>query len=163
MSRSQGGPVNVVIPMGGLGTRFAKNGYITRPKPFVRVLGKEMLMWLLDKLALRSDDSLVICFNPAYLGTGELMEEFVDGRYPNVTLVHLEGETRGAAETVMLALRGIDESLRSRPTMLCDSDTFYTANIVDQFRAVAHTHNACFVFHDTQPKPMYRYGGRHMA
>jgi len=149
--------VNVVVPMGGLGTRFAKQGYITRPKPFVRVLGKEMLLWLLEKLNLGPDDHLVICFNPSYMATGRLMQRFVQERFPHVTLVELKGETRGAAETVLIALQDLPEDLRSRPTMLCDSDTFYTADIVSQFRSVAASSNACFVFHDTQPKPIYSY------
>lgn len=124
-----------------------------------------MLLWLLDKLKLREDDGLVICYNPSYMATGALMRRFVRDAFPNVTLVELQGETRGAAETVLLALEALPEASRARPTMLCDSDTFYTADIVSRFRAVAHNSNACFVFHDTQPKPIYRqaappYGDR---
>ena len=41
--------------------------------------------------------------------------------------------------------------------MLCDGDTFYTADIVSMYRAVSATHNATFTFCDTQPKPIYSY------
>ena len=41
--------------------------------------------------------------------------------------------------------------------MLCDGDTFYTADIVSRYRAVAATHNGTFCFVDTQPKPIYSY------
>ena len=43
--------MNVIVPLGGLGTRFQNEGY-NRPKPFVRVLGKEMILWVLDSLNL---------------------------------------------------------------------------------------------------------------
>ncbi|CAE7781378.1 rmlA [Symbiodinium sp. CCMP2592] len=38
-----------------------------------------------------------------------------------------------------------------------DGDTFYTSDVVGQFRKIAATHNAVFCFHDTQPKPIYSY------
>jgi NDP-sugar pyrophosphorylase family protein len=91
-----------------------RQGYVTRPKPFVRVLGKEMLLWLIDRLNLGPEDHLVICFNPAYLCTGELMRRFVQDQYPNVILVELKGDTRGAAETVMIALEALPAHLKTR-------------------------------------------------
>ena len=33
-------PRNVVIPLGGIGSRFQTEGYLTRPKPFIPVLGR---------------------------------------------------------------------------------------------------------------------------
>ena len=62
-----GPPINVIIPLGGLGSRFQKEGYLTRPKPFVRVLGKEMILWVVDNLSIRSDDGLVLVYNPSWM------------------------------------------------------------------------------------------------
>eukprot|EP00928_Gymnodinium_smaydae_P014629 TRINITY_DN15388_c0_g2_i1.p1 TRINITY_DN15388_c0_g2~~TRINITY_DN15388_c0_g2_i1.p1 ORF type:complete len:522 (-),score=91.61 TRINITY_DN15388_c0_g2_i1:102-1595(-) len=149
--------MNVVVPLGGLGSRFQKEGYLTRCKPFVPVLGKPMILWVLDGLSLRDEDTLVIVYNPSFMGIGNFMREVVGAKYPDCKFVELEGPTRGAAETVLIGLKGIDESLRKRPTLLADGDTFYTADIVNKFRAVAATHNAVFCFHDTQPKPIYSY------
>ena len=98
--------MNVIVPLGGLGTRFQNEGY-TRPKPFVRVLGKEMILWVLDSLSLQPEDSLVIVFNPAFLSMDVFMKEIVQTRYTNCTLVELAGPTRGAAETVLLGLKGL--------------------------------------------------------
>ena len=39
----------MMIPLGGLGSRFQKEGY-TRPKPCVQVMGKPMILWVLDSL-----------------------------------------------------------------------------------------------------------------
>ena len=50
------GSSRVALPAIGRGqgayvTRFQNEGY-NRPKPFVRVLGKEMILWVLDSLNL---------------------------------------------------------------------------------------------------------------
>ena len=63
---SDGGPLTVMIPLGGLGSRFQKEGY-TRPKPFVPVMGKPMILWVLDSLKVRPEDELVIVYNPDFL------------------------------------------------------------------------------------------------
>lgn len=149
--------LNVIIPLGGLGTRFQKEGYLTRPKPFVPVLGTPMILWVLESLALSESDTLVIVYNPSFMSLGNFMREVVGGAYPACKFVELPGPTRGAAETVLFGLRALEEPMRKRPTLLADGDTFYTANIVGMFREVAQTHNACFCFCDTQPNPIYSY------
>jgi len=50
--------------------------------------------------------------------------------WDRVTFVELKGPTRGAAETVLRGLEGLPAELVARPVMLCDGDTFYTADIV---------------------------------
>lgn len=147
----------MIVPLGGLGSRFQKEGYLTRPKPFVAVLGKPMLLWVLENLTIGMDDALVIVYNPAFMNIGHFMREVVGTAFPDCKFVELTGPTRGAAETVLFGLRALDEELRSRPTLLADGDTFYTVDVVTRFRAVADTHNAVFCFNDTQPKPIYSY------
>mmetsp|Transcript_67548 Transcript_67548/g.162165 ORF Transcript_67548/g.162165 Transcript_67548/m.162165 type:complete len:444 (-) Transcript_67548:140-1471(-) len=150
--------MNVIVPLGGLGTRFQKQGY-TRPKPFIRVLGKEMILWVLDSLCLTKEDTLVIVFNPDFMCMGGLMEEVVLPRYPACKLVHLTGPTKGAAETVLIGLQALRESLKAnRPCVLCDGDTFYTADVVGKYRPVgAARSNGTFVFEDKRPEPIYSY------
>lgn len=41
--------INIVIPMAGLGSRFAKEGY-EKPKPFIDVNGKPMIVRVLENL-----------------------------------------------------------------------------------------------------------------
>jgi HAD superfamily hydrolase (TIGR01509 family) len=41
--------INLVIPMGGLGSRFEKEGYVT-PKPFLPIFGKEMYRWVIENM-----------------------------------------------------------------------------------------------------------------
>ena len=59
-------PLTVMIPLGGIGSRFQKEGY-TKPKPFVSVLGKPMILWVLDSLKLSPQDALVVVYNPSWM------------------------------------------------------------------------------------------------
>ncbi len=147
-------PVTVLIPLGGLGTRFAKEGYL-QPKPFINVLGKPMILWVLDSLKLCANDAVVIVYDPSFIPPK--FWEPIASAYPNLVLVELDGPTRGAAETVMLGLSGVPRALRERPVMLIDGDTFYEEDIVSQYREVSTTTNAVFYFVDTQPQPLYSY------
>lgn len=149
--------MNVVIPLGGVGSRFQTEGYLTRPKPFIPVLGKPMISWVVDNLSLQADDSLIIIFNPSWMSMKNFMQEILADKDSRIRLVELPGPTRGAAETVLIGLQALPKELRTRPTLLADGDTFYTSDVVGQFRKIAATHNAVFCFHDTQPKPIYSY------
>ena len=94
--------MNVMIPLGGIGSRFQKEGY-KYPKPFVKVLGKEMILWVVDNLKLGPKDTLVVVYNPKFLDMRELMEMVVE-RVPGTLLVELPRPTLGA-----YSASGLDE------------------------------------------------------
>jgi hypothetical protein len=121
----------------------------------VNVLGKSMILWVIDSLKVRPDDALVIVYDPNFIG--RKYWEPVCSAHPCVSLVELTGATRGAAETVLLGLRGISRALRSRPVMLVDGDTFYEDDVVSGYRDICATSNGVYYFDDTQPKPLYSY------
>ena len=147
-------PMTVMIPLGGIGSRFQKEGY-TQPKPFISVLGKPMILWVLDSLKLGENDTLVVVYNPGWMSPK--FWELVRGKYPGLHLIELPGPTRGAAETVQIGLNGLPKRLRSQPVMLVDGDCFYDEDIVSTYRAISATSNGVFYFVDTQPKPIYSY------
>ena len=80
--------MNIMIPLGGLGTRFQKEGFI-RPKPFVRVLGKEMLVWIIDNIKLGTEDSLIIVFDPQFLSSKKYMIEIIKFYFPKILFVEV--------------------------------------------------------------------------
>jgi hypothetical protein len=93
-------PINVIIPIGGIGSRFAKQGY-RYPKPLINIVGRPMLLWLIDNLSLRPHDTLWIAINE------EVDDEFRIGQlvsktFPNIDLrlLQLRHQTKGASETV---------------------------------------------------------------
>ena len=93
-------PINVVIPIGGIGSRFAKQGY-RFPKPLINIVGRPMLLWLIENLSLKPRDSLWIAVNE------EVDDEFRVGQLVSKLstkvdfhLLRLKHQTRGASETV---------------------------------------------------------------
>ncbi len=51
--------INIVIPMAGLGSRFAKEGY-SKPKPFIDVLGKPMIERVMENLSIPNATYILI-------------------------------------------------------------------------------------------------------
>ena len=43
--------MNIIIPLGGKGERFIKEGFF-QPKPLIKILNKEMILYVLDNLNL---------------------------------------------------------------------------------------------------------------
>ena len=56
----------VIIPLGGIGSRFKKNGY-DRPKALINVFGKPIIFWLLDNLIIENNTTVYIPYNKEYL------------------------------------------------------------------------------------------------
>ena len=54
--------INIVIPMAGAGSRFAKAGY-KKPKPFIDVLGKPMICHVLDNLNMPNAKFILLAKN----------------------------------------------------------------------------------------------------
>lgn len=57
--------INILIPAAGAGSRFAKEGY-EKPKPFIDVLGKPMIVRVLENLKV-DDAHYIIILQKAYL------------------------------------------------------------------------------------------------
>ena len=123
----------VMIPLGGIGSRFQSEGYAA-PKPFVKVFGTPMIVKVIESLKLKPNDALVIVYNPAFLDRRVWAP--LKSAYPALTLVELGGPTRGAAETVLIGLKGLPRKLLERPVMLVDGDCFYDEDILSMYRAV---------------------------
>jgi dTDP-glucose pyrophosphorylase len=93
-------PINVIIPIGGIGSRFAKQGY-RYPKPLINIVGRPMLLWLIDNLSLKPGDTLWMAVNE------DVDDEFRIGQLVSKTftridfrLLRLRHQTKGASETV---------------------------------------------------------------
>eukprot|EP00466_Bigelowiella_natans_P021520 jgi/Bigna1/72847/fgenesh1_pg.21_\ len=133
-------PLNLIIPLGGVGSRFQKEGFM-QPKPFVRVLGQGMVEWLVETLrGVKPCDSLVIIYNPRFLTMENNMlrlAEKLKAKFASVKLVRLPGPTKGAAETVLYGVKELSSTELKNPCMLLDGDCFYHVNIVSKFREFA--------------------------
>jgi capsule biosynthesis phosphatase len=162
----------LLIPIGGLGTRFSKLGY-KKPKPLIDVLGKPILFWLLDNLDLSASGQpgskrkthrgiapwtkIVIPYNPSL--SEYRFEDLLKKTYPKLDFlfVKLLGDTEGASHTIKLALEELEKLKYEDENILClDSDNFYTTNVIKRFVELENK-NVVITFEDKTETPIYSY------
>ena len=150
----------ILIPLGGVGIRFAQHGY-KQPKALIRVMGKPILYWLLDNLPIHNENThdsehiVYIPYNKAY--AEYRFESTLRKQYPHVHFEFfcLRENTRGAAETIFLSLCNLEAKISSKdqPILCLDGDNFYTCDIISQWNG----ENSVFTFYDLQESPIYSY------
>lgn len=140
----------VIIPLGGLGTRFKKFGY-ANPKPLVNVFGKPIIFWLLDNLNLTNIKKILIPYNKELKRYN--FEEMMINKYPkhSFCFLELENDTRGATETLYKMLECITDC--DCPIISVDGDNFYTDDIITKWNG----ENKIFTFEDYNIDPIYSY------
>ena len=124
--------MNIIIPLGGKGERFLKNGY-TQPKPLIPILGKCMIEYVLDNLNIsNTNDKIFIIYNVS-LNSYDF-SEYIKHKYPNVQFVKIN-DTKGAVETLFLGITYILNNYSyNNKCLILDCDTFYTQDIVSIFK-----------------------------
>ncbi len=144
----------VILPLAGEGERFAKRGY-RMPKPLVPVLGRPMILRVIESLDLRSDDHLQIVHHSSLQEAG--ISALITSTFPNldVVLQNLERRTGGAAETVLYGLNGLSETVLDRPVLVVDGDGIFDADVVQHFRS--RPGNTVFCIDDPGDEPIYSY------
>lgn len=118
--------LNIVIPMAGAGSRFAKAGYAD-PKPLIPVHGIPMIRLVINNLRpLREHRFIFIC-QRAHLNTYNL-SELLKVWAPGCEIIEIDGLTEGAACTVLKASHLINTD---DPLMIANSDQFVDIKIDD--------------------------------
>ena len=116
--------MNIVIPMAGAGSRFAKEGYTT-PKPLIDILGKPMIQWALESLRFENFDiDVTLICQKKHIEQYDLdnkLTSVVNTVFPDggINLLSVDGLTEGSACTVMTARDIIDND---EDLILADSD-----------------------------------------
>lgn len=116
--------LNIVIPMAGRGSRFAKAGY-KNPKPLIDVNGKPMIEWVTDNIRPKCEHRFIYICQQEHLekyGVEEILKKISPG-CEIVTVNHI---TEGAACTVLLAEKYINND---DPMMMANSDQYVDTNI----------------------------------
>jgi len=107
--------MNVLIPMAGLGSRFADAGY-SFPKPLIEVNGKPMIERVVESLGIEA--------NYIYVSMQEHVEKYnlmfmLDKITPGCHLISTPVLTGGAAQTCLLARELINND---EPLIIANSD-----------------------------------------
>ena len=140
-----------MIPLGGTGERFKYLNY-NRPKALINALGKPILYYLLDSIKYEEGDIIYIPYNKEYLNYN--LESVLRKDYPeiNFNFLCLNENTRGAAETINIALKCLDIS--DRPIISLDGDNFYNIDILSKW----NRKNEIITIQDnTRGMPIYSY------
>jgi dTDP-glucose pyrophosphorylase len=108
--------INIVIPMAGLGSRFAQSGYI-KAKPFIDVMGEPMIIHVIKSLGVPRSRIILIARKEHVESEHEvfarLSHEF------NAQVVPISKVTEGAACTVLYARSLINSD---EPLLTVNSD-----------------------------------------
>jgi HAD superfamily hydrolase (TIGR01509 family) len=113
--------LNVVIPMAGEGSRFVKAGY-SFPKPLIEVNKKPMIQTVKESLGINGQY--------IFLVRGEHLKKYNLNNFlkilaPNCKIIVVDKLTEGAACTVMLAKKYIDND---RPLIIANADQYIEWN-----------------------------------
>lgn len=119
--------INIVIPMAGAGSRFAKEGY-DRAKPFIYFNGKMMIEHVLDSINMHKHAYHLIIRDEFYKIYPEELSK-LSNAYP-VEFLSVEKVTQGASCTVLALHNKINNNL---PLMIIDSDNLYSQGIINDF------------------------------
>ncbi|MDV3926650.1 lipopolysaccharide biosynthesis protein [Elizabethkingia anophelis] len=117
--------MNIVIPMAGLGSRFAKEGY-EKPKPFIDVNGKPMIVRVLENLYYPNARYFLIA-RKEHLEIEKDLVQKIEQEY-NATFIGLDKLTEGTACTVLYAREYINNDI---PLMIANSDQIVDISITD--------------------------------
>jgi dTDP-glucose pyrophosphorylase len=118
--------MNIIIPIGGKGERFKKDGY-SQPKHLIDIFGKPMILYVLDNLSITSDDTIFIITYKH----GDNFENIINNKYSNVNIIYISKQTEGAAETLFLGIESLicKNKMNDNPVMILDCDTFYSKHL----------------------------------
>jgi len=137
--------MDIIIPLGGKGKRFADEGY-PAPKPLIQIGHKEMIRHVVDRLEIGKDDTLTILYYEQL--DKHNFSGFIRRHYPGIHLAPIPFQTRGAVETIDYGLRSknfIENN--ERKCLLLDCDAFYTCDVIGMAR---NYKNGVFVFREEE-------------
>lgn len=125
----------LILPLNGEGQRFREAGY-AEPKAFVKVLGKELLFWVLDTQALDLPVRVIVPYHAALRRWR--LESRLRARYPRARFLFLPlpFDTTGALETLLLAALALKRDCPGEclPILSIDCDTRYARDMLAPFQ-----------------------------
>lgn len=144
----------LLIPLGGTGERFRLEGY-DLPKALIVVDNKPIIYHLIDNLVITNNiHSVVIPYHIDYVKCN--IESKLTNRYKNIhfKFIVLQNNTRGAADTIRIALNDLNKNnMLDCPVLCIDGDNFYTTDIINYWNG----QNMVFSFRDTSLDARYSY------
>lgn len=124
---------SLIIPMAGLGQRFANAGY-TVTKPLIAVSGESMVTQAVHDLPAAQHQVFVL--RTDMQGYQAIIIELTNN-YPNAIIKTIDQVTEGQAITALIGLDALRESLGSVPQPItigaCDNGALYDADLFQKY------------------------------
>lgn len=139
---------NVLIPMAGLGSRFADAGY-TKPKPLIDVNGVPMIKAVVDSLGI--DGKYIFIVQKQHSVVHHLLD-VLDEIAPGCKIVEIDELTDGAARTTLAAAHEIDND---EPLIIANSDQIVEWSASKFQQLLTGNDGVIAVFEDNDPKWSY--------
>lgn len=139
--------LNIVIPMAGRGSRFAKEGYVM-PKPLIDVHGKPMIEIVTNNIRPECEHRFIYLCLQEHLEKYDLANRLKE-MSPNCIVVPVNQVTEGAACTVLLAEKYIDNG---DMLMMANSDQYVDIDINEYIRAIEDSDGLIMTMYADDPK-----------
>jgi len=142
--------MNILIPMAGAGSRFAKAGY-TFPKPLIEVRNKPMIQVVIENLNV--DAHFIYVVQKEHFEKYNL-KSLLNVLTPNCTIIQTDGITEGACCTTLLAEHFIDTD---SPLLIANSDQYIEWESGEFFHSMnaPNVDGGILTFENTHPKWSY--------
>lgn len=142
--------VNILIPMAGLGSRFADAGY-ELPKPLIQVNGKPMIQRVVEDISI--DGNYIYIVQKEHYEDYNL-EELLNSITPGCEIVQINGATEGAAASSLTAKHLINNDF---PLVIANSDqiTNWDADLFLELAQSNPIDGSIVVFESDNPKWSY--------
>lgn len=145
--------MKVIMPMAGLGSRFATAG-ITKPKPLIEVKGKEMVKWATDSIPFVDYSDFIFVVREAHVDEykiDELLRKFFGS---DIDIVVIDYLTKGPAATAALGGQYVDDD---EAIIIADSDMYFQSEEYNELLedAPEDVHGAIPVFESTDDSNSY--------
>lgn len=116
--------LNIVVPMAGRGSRFAKAGY-ELPKPLIDIHGKPMIEYVTNNIRPKQEHRFIYICQQEHLEKHQLAKE-LERMSPGCVILTVDHVTEGAACTVLIAEKYIDNG---DAMMIANSDQYVDTDI----------------------------------
>ena len=121
--------IQILFPMGGLGSRFSNVG-IETPKPLIEVDGVPMILKAVSSFARLPQDRLQLLFVVRAEHNAQYdLQNKITAVCPNAKFQVLDHNTKGAVETCMMADPLID---RTKPIVVMDCDLYFQSKAYEE-------------------------------
>lgn len=139
--------LNIVIPMAGAGSRFAKAGF-TLPKPLIPVHGIPMIRLVISNIRPACAHRFIFIVQNAHLDRYGLHDK-LHAWAGDCHVIGIDGLTEGAACTVLKAREYIDTG---DPLMIANSDQYVDVSVDEYLRQGAGKDGLVMTMRADDPK-----------